>query len=324
MSVILSAGISAFLFFGVAGLLFVLSARSVQNVMHPADAHGLAPQLRLLGWTTFAVYVAGIVVIQIYLYQQVLNRELFIEDAVIGAVLLSLFPLTFGMVSLVLLRIGAALSRGELPHNYPRLSRWAGGVSFAGWAQMLLAGVFLFGLGVLAAPIITLLVLGALGTRHRGRQATLLWLLAITVEKGMPIADEIDAFADTVYGRYRQRLKTLADLLRGGMSLPEALDGLPGLVPSWAVLVMHTGMKNARLTEALREAAVLYAGQERERTNETYSFGGFMLYLFDVMTFGLSITGFLMYWIVPKFKAIFEGFGTELPGTTVLLIESSN
>jgi hypothetical protein len=51
---------------------------------------------------------------------------------------------------------------------------------------------------------------------------------------------------------------------------------------------------------------------------------GTCLMLWMVLTVGCNIVGDLMYYIVPKFKVIFTGFGSELPGITVLLINASD
>ena len=51
---------------------------------------------------------------------------------------------------------------------------------------------------------------------------------------------------------------------------------------------------------------------------------GTAIWLWAVIVVAVTITTFLMYFIVPKFKSIFMGFGTELPGVTVLLISLSD
>jgi type IV pilus assembly protein PilC len=51
---------------------------------------------------------------------------------------------------------------------------------------------------------------------------------------------------------------------------------------------------------------------------------GAVTYPAAIMTAMMLIIGFLMYWIIPKFKKIFDDFGTELPGMTVTLIGGSD
>ena len=51
---------------------------------------------------------------------------------------------------------------------------------------------------------------------------------------------------------------------------------------------------------------------------------GAMIYPCAVITVATLIVGFIMYYIIPKFKKIFDDFGTELPGITVVLIQCSD
>ncbi|MCA9032257.1 MAG: type II secretion system F family protein, partial [Planctomycetaceae bacterium] len=51
---------------------------------------------------------------------------------------------------------------------------------------------------------------------------------------------------------------------------------------------------------------------------------GAMIYPVAVITVATCIVGFIMYWIIPKFKDIFIGFGVELPKITQVLIDMSD
>ncbi len=51
---------------------------------------------------------------------------------------------------------------------------------------------------------------------------------------------------------------------------------------------------------------------------------GAMIYPIAVVCVAGGIVGFIMYYIVPKFKSIFAGFGTELPKITEMLIAASD
>lgn len=48
------------------------------------------------------------------------------------------------------------------------------------------------------------------------------------------------------------------------------------------------------------------------------------IWLWAVLVVAVSIVSFVMYYIIPKFKQIFLGFGTELPWMTYLLIDVSD
>lgn len=51
---------------------------------------------------------------------------------------------------------------------------------------------------------------------------------------------------------------------------------------------------------------------------------GAMVYPVAVITVATGIVGFIMYWIIPKFKDIFNDFGVELPQITIVLIQMSD
>src|SRR5690606_16478289 len=51
---------------------------------------------------------------------------------------------------------------------------------------------------------------------------------------------------------------------------------------------------------------------------------GAMIYPVAVITVATCIVGFIMYYIIPKFKEIFLDFGVELPAITEVLINLSD
>src|SRR5919112_2970665 len=49
-----------------------------------------------------------------------------------------------------------------------------------------------------------------------------------------------------------------------------------------------------------------------------------MVYPIVVVTVACAIVGFILYFIIPKFEAIFADFGVDLPGMTIFLIKASH
>ena len=66
--------------------------------------------------------------------------------------------------------------------------------------------------------------------RRSTQQDSLLWILAIAAERGMPLAPTVAAFADQYGGKYRRRIMNLAAQLDSGCSVPEALERVPRVV----------------------------------------------------------------------------------------------
>src|SRR4029078_6627520 len=153
------------------------------------------------------------------------------------------------------------------------------------------------------------------------RQATLLRTLAIAVARQLPLVPFLEALADEGAGRGRWKVKGRADLIAAGVSIPDALEAMPGVLPNDSVALVRVGARAGNLTGALREAAA----QARRRSENTgMRFQGTLLYM--CLLFGVlgMITTFIMVWIIPNYKSIFEGFGVKLPPLTEAVIHFSD
>jgi general secretion pathway protein F len=153
------------------------------------------------------------------------------------------------------------------------------------------------------------------------RQATLLWTLAVAVEKQFPLVPFLEALADEAGGRWRWKVRGLADLISAGVSIPDALEAIPGILPKDAVALVRVGARTGNMAGALREAATL---ARRRSENTGMRFQGTLLYLCLLFMVLGTITTFVMIWIIPKYKAIFEGFDAKLPALTETVIHVSD
>src|SRR5262249_9175411 len=146
---------------------------------------------------------------------------------------------------------------------------------------------------------------------------TLLSTLAIAVEKQFPVVTFLEALADEAGGRWRWKLRGLADLLSAGISIPDALEPMPGVLPAGAVGLVRIGALSGNLSGALREAASV-ARRRSEHTGMRLQ--GTLLYLCVVLVVLGIIAAFIAIWIIPKFKVIFESFNSKLPPLTEAVI----
>src|SRR5262245_60909754 len=153
------------------------------------------------------------------------------------------------------------------------------------------------------------------------RQATLLRTLAIAIDRQLPIVPFLEALSDEAGGRWRWKVKGLADLIAAGVSIPDALEAMPGVLPNDSVALVRVGARTGNLTGALREAA----NQARRRSESTgMRFQGTLLYVCLLFLFLGMVTTYIMIWIIPKFKVIFEGFDVKLPPLTEAVIHVSD
>jgi protein transport protein HofC len=193
------------------------------------------------------------------------------------------------------------------------------------WLGMLVAGSMLIvALLVMAGTVLLFAsVMGAgviLARRRSTRQDSLLWVLAIAAERGMPLAPAVMAFADQYRGRTYTRIMDLAARLNWGTLLPEALERAPQVVSRDAVLLAWVGEAAGKLPRALRMAATT-------RTNQLpiwTAIAARLAYVLGVLLVMQTISSFILYFIMPKFEAIFKDFGAPLPQVTIFVIDASH
>jgi type II secretory pathway component PulF len=152
------------------------------------------------------------------------------------------------------------------------------------------------------------------------RQEALLSLLAIAAERGVPLAPAIAAFADQFRGRAQRRILDVAAQLQAGEPLPEALEWPFRAASRDALLMVRIGEATGRLAAALR----MVGGGRTARVAAWSSIVSRLSYILVLLIVAQSICGFLLYFIVPKFEAIFSDFGVPLPSLTIYLIEASH
>ncbi|MBI1310189.1 hypothetical protein GC176_02695 [bacterium] len=89
-----------------------------------------------------------------------------------------------------------------------------------------------------------------------------------------------------------------------------------GMLPAWCMTAIRVGEESGSLDTALAECATEHLTWLRDRFRAG-SPSGLVYYLAIVLLFLGSITTFLCYTIVPKYKYIFNGFGVEMPKLSV-------
>jgi general secretion pathway protein F len=195
-------------------------------------------------------------------------------------------------------------------------------MSLSAWVAILLVPLLLIltCTGFLIAPIlIGALVVVVLRVR-RARQYSLIATLAVAAERQIPLIPAIEALAEERWGPARERTRQLADLLRAGWTLPDALARVGGLVPRRALLLIRMGQESGCLAASLREALA-----ERETFSGLRTqMAARLWYLCAYLVCAILILTFIMIKIVPAFQKIFADFGRELPRLTQLMIGAAN
>ncbi len=248
------------------------------------------------------------------------------------------------MLSLIYFAVGSLIGRHAFDTSSPApwtlLGVWLGlglcylGVwlairlgSFAivGWILLIIGYILVTAsmMGFVSIPTIPILigVIIYLHLQHRRNQQNgLLWVLAVAANRQIPLAPGVEAFAMQNRGIFRERAHALAAFLHRGQSLSEAIAWVPRVVPWDAPLLIRVGEQTGRLAEALREAAETRA----KRHHTLRDVFGRIGYIVAVLSVGELIVGFVAYFIIPKYEAIFKDFGIDLPVATRWLIHGSS
>ena len=174
-------------------------------------------------------------------------------------------------------------------------------------------------LGIVGWIVLIFVVAEGVRKSQAGRQYGLMWLLTVSAERSMPLAPAIEAFARERGGSFGRRAKRLAEMLDAGVSLPNALDRCPGLLPASALTMIRVGCETGSLAQALRRAATNHDPDEPIWA----AMLGKIAYLLALPAYGVLILTFIMLKIVPSFEKIFKDFGTTLPAMTQTLIKVS-
>ena len=237
---------------------------------------------------------------------------------------------TFGPISLMgLILLGSALLwvmhlvyglRRKRSDDVLRLV-----LNIAAWV-MIIVGILGASMQVLLffAPIGCAIILGILAmvvTRYRAlERRSLLWCLSIAARKGIPLDEAAISFAMERPDEIGIRTQRLAELLRTGMALPDALDGSRTRLPIDALLAVRVGTESGNLSASMRKVARLEDDMDFlvRSMFEKYFYLAFLVFVVH------TLTAFMMMRIVPMFAKIFDEFGIELPRTTEFVIAGAD
>jgi type IV pilus assembly protein PilC len=121
-------------------------------------------------------------------------------------------------------------------------------------------------------------------------------------------------------GPLKSALDGVVEDIESGNTLSESMAKQPKAFDELYVNMVRAGEASGALEIILQRLADF---KERSQTLKK-KVQGAMIYPIAVVCVAGGIVGFIMYYIVPKFKSIFAGFGTTLPKITEMLILASD
>lgn len=187
-------------------------------------------------------------------------------------------------------------------------------VAVVGWMTVLV-GLFGF-VGIVGAVLfpvvwfVTAIVLLSLLFRHRASERrSLLWMLMVAAERGIPLEAAARAFAEERRDALGARVLDLAEYLEAGLPLAVALKRAGIAFPPDIILAAELGQQTGRLGEALRQTMT----QTEESENVLQSAAERLFYLVCLLVFGGGIWTFLTLKIVAALEKILKDFQQPMP-----------
>ena len=161
----------------------------------------------------------------------------------------------------------------------------------------------------------------ALGGAGGKKMVTFTRQLSILQDAGLPILRSLKILeSQTQPGALKNALIDVCDEIEGGSTLSEAMSKSPKVFDRLYVNMIKAGEAGGSLELILQRLAEF---KERTQTLKTKVIGA-LIYPVMVVVFTVLILTFIMIFIIPEFKSMFEEFEIDLPIATELLIAISN
>jgi type IV pilus assembly protein PilC len=189
-------------------------------------------------------------------------------------------------------------------------------LTIGGWLLILLAliGATLSVMGLVAIVIVMFaaaVVLGTLTNHLHSQRRSLLTVLALAAERGIPFPEAIRSLAAEQSGLAAQRASRLAEHLEWGMPLASALRASNSRLPASAELALDM-CDAADLPAALRHAT-----DETDRFELILrpAFERVVLLMASVLV-AVAVMLFMLWFVVPVFISLYADYELELPAST--------
>lgn len=143
--------------------------------------------------------------------------------------------------------------------------------------------------------------------------STLCWQLTTMVEGGIPITTALETISEDIENlQLQQVLRQIVEKMHKGEPFSEGVSEYPKIFNALSCAMILAGETSGNLPEALRRLAEYFDGRDKLAKKVK----GAMAYPIFVLGFIILIVTFIMAFIIPRFRTIFDQFGGQLPGFT--------
>ena len=135
---------------------------------------------------------------------------------------------------------------------------------------------------------------------------------------GLPLEEGLASIArEMSRGNLKEATQLLAQDLKQGKSLPEAIAAQQGRVPKFYSSLMNAGIRGGNLPEVLA-LLTTYARSLSDLSSVVFTA---LLYPMMVILIAILLTVMIMIFVMPQFISIFSDFGMRLPFFTQLIVD---
>lgn len=135
---------------------------------------------------------------------------------------------------------------------------------------------------------------------------------------GLSLVESIETLVDKEHDSgNRKIIQDLLDKLYEGVTFSRALEENSQVFPALYIATVRASERTGDLPEALTR----FINYQTQMDSVRKKLVGASIYPVLLLTIGLLVSLFLMVFVVPKFSAIYDDVGTDLPWLSVLLIK---
>ncbi|PLX16428.1 MAG: pilus assembly protein PilC [Candidatus Muiribacterium halophilum] len=145
--------------------------------------------------------------------------------------------------------------------------------------------------------------------------------LGVVLKAGIPILKCINILTGQVENyRLRKKLNKIKGDIEGGSSLSDAFGKHADVFPNIYINLLNVGEESGLLYEMVSRLTVYYEKNSALKKKVKSA----MVYPMIIVFVAGAVTIFLLVFIIPKFGAMFDSFGAELPKLTQVVLGLSN
>jgi len=144
--------------------------------------------------------------------------------------------------------------------------------------------------------------------------------LSVMLETGVPLSEALNAYLkQSKGGNLSKIVQAVADRITSGVSFSASISDFPRVFPPLAVSLIKASEATGKLGEMLGRIAG-YIGKELETKRQIKSA---LTYPAVMITMAITVTSFLIVWVLPRFAKIYESRSAALPKPTKILLDGS-